>query len=521
MAGTDRLNRSFTIADQVGSDSCIENTPNQCGGYLGSGYDILDDKIDIIDTLGVRAKITYVNNNVNIYVQGAYRGLVADSGWDPLTTFTGWSLRESGQGNNYNFFAGTAINFGSFQIAPNFMFQKPLEGPLPLIEDQFDASTGDFFPGVRPRSLLDDPFWVRGQPGDDRRFELMLGYDPTGSTWAWAWDNIVKEDAEVRGLAELRLPGAANLPRRGRGASRPKVSLFAFSGAPLLRRDLWEVRGRMIFNPSPEHPYRRSTGTAASNNPPVTTGGLVNGGRRRLPIGPTRSASTSAGFLKINDWGPYDFQRDFNLTFPLQLLGDVSRTPSVRPSGSSARSPGSARRSSIRTLDEFSPRFLADPNDPDKLGNEWELQDLCSHHALREFSTSPAAIEQGSVSRAAAAVLASCSRVPPARSTRPNFEIGDQLVIAASSSSHSEERRRPSVRRRSRRPQQPVRRSLGVGVRHQVGHPRRQRARPARSTPGRPFSLPSPTASTSSTPPNSWRRSPAPAPAKSDSCSSS
>jgi hypothetical protein len=27
---------------------------------------------------------------------------------------------------------------------------------------------------------------------------------------------------------------------------------------------------------------------------------------------------------KFNDWGPYDYHRDFNLTYPVQLTGDVS-----------------------------------------------------------------------------------------------------------------------------------------------------------------------------------------------------
>ena len=27
---------------------------------------------------------------------------------------------------------------------------------------------------------------------------------------------------------------------------------------------------------------------------------------------------------KFNDWGPYDYHRDFNLTFPTQLMGDLS-----------------------------------------------------------------------------------------------------------------------------------------------------------------------------------------------------
>ena len=27
----------------------------------------------------------------------------------------------------------------------------------------------------------------------------------------------------------------------------------------------------------------------------------------------------------MNDFGPYDFHREFNLTYPMQLMGDLSR----------------------------------------------------------------------------------------------------------------------------------------------------------------------------------------------------
>ena len=30
--------------------------------------------------------------------------------------------------------------------------------------------------------------------------------------------------------------------------------------------------------------------------------------------------------VKVNDWGPFDYHRDFNLTYPLQLMVDVSTT---------------------------------------------------------------------------------------------------------------------------------------------------------------------------------------------------
>ena len=367
MAGTDRLDRDFTIANQVGSDSCIENTPGECGGYLGSGYDVLDDKIDLIDTLGVKAKAQFVYNNVNTYVQGQYRGLVSDGGWDPLTTFTGWSLRETGQGNNYNILAGTAVNFGSFQIAPNFMYQKPLEGPLPAIPEVYNSGTDEVFVGVRPRNLLEDPFWVRGSR-ETIGFELMLSYDPTGATWLWAWDNLVREDADFAAWVNFVYRVLPTSQDAGVGVTGDGIP-FGFAGAPSAK-NLWEVRGRMIFNPSASSHIvvngyggiRQSTG---SDDRTITAGG----GDLRW----TYHRLNLEGFVKVNDWGPYDFQRDFNLTFPLQVLGDISYS-FTSPQWFVRAFTRIGAAFQYRILDEFSPRFIADPNDSDKLGYEWELR---------------------------------------------------------------------------------------------------------------------------------------------------
>ena len=44
------------------------------------------------------------------------------------------------------------------------------------------------------------------------------------------------------------------------------------------------------------------------------------GAETRIVLGPVKLAS----FAKWDDWGPYDYHRDFNLTFPLQLGADLS-----------------------------------------------------------------------------------------------------------------------------------------------------------------------------------------------------
>ncbi|MDX1315888.1 MAG: glycosidase, partial [Eudoraea sp.] len=88
--------------------------------------------------------------------------------------------------------------------------------------------------------------------------------------------------------------------------------------------------------------------------------------------------------LKINDWGPFDYHRDFNLTFPVQLMLDISTTIG-KPDWFILPSTQVGIRGTWRTLDENSNRYL--PNDAAEFatdptispvgfgfGNEWEIR---------------------------------------------------------------------------------------------------------------------------------------------------
>ena len=147
---------------------------------------VFQDQINDTDTWGGKVKLTFSAGPINWYAQGAAMGLVANGGADYTRTFTGWKLKDSGSGNQYNFLTGFTYLIGDLQIAPNFLWQKPIVGPIPFGVDA---------PG-RPRNILDDPFSVRWNR-ETVAGEILFTYDPTPGTWMYDWDNDMKEDAKL------------------------------------------------------------------------------------------------------------------------------------------------------------------------------------------------------------------------------------------------------------------------------------------------------------------------------------
>ena len=128
-----------------------------------------------------RPRLSIESGNWHWYGAGAYMGLVADTGWEKNHTFTGWTLKDSGSGNQANFLTGVAYNLGPFQFAPNFLWQKPIVGAGPSNS------------GLPARNVLQDPFAVRGNR-ETIAGEMLIAFDPTPGTWMWQWDNAARED---------------------------------------------------------------------------------------------------------------------------------------------------------------------------------------------------------------------------------------------------------------------------------------------------------------------------------------
>jgi hypothetical protein len=314
----------------------------------GSTYQDIDDNGDVVvdevkesDNWGGKAKITYAGGKFNWYAQGAVMGLVANGGADPTLTFTGWKLKDTGSGNQANFLSGFTYNVGKWQIAPNFLWQKPLVDPMP--------NNGDA-PG-RLRNFIDDPFAVRWNR-ETTAGEILFTYDPTPGTYMYNWDNNRAEDAKFAmsaGFVYRHLPTTMDA-HIGFLDTR---EFFAF-GNSVPAEDLWEAHARIVSKLNPDlgivGTFYYGNGQARGDSQRLVTGRF--GGNLDVRY----KNYWIKGEVKVDDWGPFDYHRDFNLTFPLQLMLDLSTNLS-KPEWYIMPSTQIGIRGIWRSLNQFSPRY--------------------------------------------------------------------------------------------------------------------------------------------------------------------
>lgn len=334
-------------------------------------YEVRQDVIESADTWGGKFKISVTKGKWNWYLQGASMGLVADAGPTAVQTFTGWRLQDCGKGNQRNILTGISTRFGDVEISPNFLWQKPIRGPIPADVPQ---------PG-RPRNILDDPFAVR----ENREMvagELVVTYDPTPATWMYHWDSDVREDAAFAFTSGLVLKHYPTTMDAAIGFLSDGQTTFAFPGATP-PRDIWEWYGRCVFK------WRPGLGVIANlfageGEPNGDDDRLINryGADIRFISGSTKLQTS----VKLNDWGPYDYHKDFNLTFPVQLMGDLS-TNLGKPEWFDLPQTRVGIKATWRSLNEHSPRYcptkvvgplgdlICDPDAEGYAnGQEWEIR---------------------------------------------------------------------------------------------------------------------------------------------------
>jgi hypothetical protein len=340
----------------------------------GTSYQDVDDNGNVVvdrvqasDNWGWKAKLTYQKGTFNWYAQGGVMGLVANGGADQTQTFTGWRLKDIGSGNMSNFLTGFAYTMGKIQIAPNFLWQKPLVAPMP----------NDVQAPGRLRNVIDDPFAVRWNR-ETTAGEILFTFDPTPGTWMYEWNNDRAEDAKFAmnlGFVYRHLPTTMDA-HIGFQADR---TFFAFpNSAPA--EDLWEVHSRMVSKISRDWGiignfyYGNGQGQGDSERLIRRFGADIRMIYKKIKV---------SSHVKVNDWGPFDYHRDFNLTFPLQLMLDFSTTLG-KPDWFILPSTTVGIRGMWRSLNEFSPRY--EPNQAPEFGeppvsaagfpngSEWEIR---------------------------------------------------------------------------------------------------------------------------------------------------
>jgi hypothetical protein len=298
-------------------------------------------------------------------------GLVANGGADYTKTFTGWTLKDSGSGNQYNFLSGFTYSVGKLQIAPNFLWQKPIEGPI----------TKDVPAPARPRNILEDPFVVRANR-EQVAGEILFTYDPTPATWMYDWDNDNTEDAPFAvsaGFVYRHLPTSQDAAI---GIQKDGRSTYAFNGAAP-PKDLWEAKAKIASRVNQNFGLIANLygGTAQANGSDART--IKRSG---MDVRVIYKKVKLNYFLKINDWGPFDYHRDFNLTYPMQQMLDLS-TQLGKINFISVPNTKIGIRGTYRTLDQYSPRyspvlsidaagnFVSNPNAIGfDNGKEWEIR---------------------------------------------------------------------------------------------------------------------------------------------------
>jgi len=232
----------------------------------------------------------------------------------------------------------------------------------------------------RLRNIFDDPFAVRANR-ETTAGELLISYDPTPGTWMYEWDNDRAEDAKFAfnlGFVYRHHPTAQDAAI-GFLSDR---TFFAFPNAAPAQ-DLWELNSRIVSKVDSDLGLIANLyfGNAQANGSDER---LIErfGGDIRLIYNRLKLTHS----FKINDWGPFDYHRDFNLTYPVQLMLDLSTTLG-KPDWFILPDTQIGIRGTWRSLDQYSNRYSPNALTPDTFppvqtvsavgfpnGNEWEIR---------------------------------------------------------------------------------------------------------------------------------------------------
>jgi hypothetical protein len=198
----------------------------------------------------------------------------------------------------------------------------------------------------------------------------------------YQWDNDRAEDAKFAmnlGFTYRRLPTTMD---GGIGFQADRTILIFPNSTRA--EDLWEVNSRMVSKISPElgviANFYVGNGQAAGFD---DADRVIN--RFGFDVRTIYRKYKLMYALKINDWGPFDYHRDFNITFPVQTVLDFSFSLG-KPDWFILPNTRIGFRGTWRSLNEFSGQRYAPnatpPNSNEPIispvgfpdGSEWELR---------------------------------------------------------------------------------------------------------------------------------------------------
>ncbi len=323
--------------------------------------DIYEDKIDIMDTQGIKAKISVnLPGGTILDASAHYAGLVADGG-SPLREFD-TTMPYSSLGNKMVFEGGLLVPVGNFWLLPRGFYRKNLVDANPIMEAYTDGT--EIFPGLTPRNRDADPFAVL----DNREAisgEFFLTYDPTPASYFYDWDNDRKEDAKLAfsiggNYTQYETVTDANLFFYQAG------NINASFGKGMPKADVWLAKGRFIVNPNRALKIIANLEVGEQQASGTPEGGLTEYYTLDTKVIVNKMHYISA-YAKKDAWGPLDWYRQFNITFPYQFMLDYSVL--IDNFLNETFSSRIGFRSLLRTLNEDSPG-----NETDGVNNDYEFQ---------------------------------------------------------------------------------------------------------------------------------------------------
>lgn len=297
ISGSEKIDEAFTYTDK---------------------NEIYEDKIDFEDTQSIKAKATIETFKGTMFdISATYAGLVANAG-ESLVEFN-TKMPYSSLGNKMVFESGLIIPVGDYMILPRAMYRENLISANQYIEPEINGSV--FLPGITPRNLESDPFAVLSNRKTIAG-ELYFTFDPTPASNFYAWDVDKREDADIAYTI-----GATYISYKKPTDSEvfyyQAGKVNAPFGVGFEAEDLWLASTKVIMNPNPEFKLIASLGAGKGQST-----GNPNGGSREYFEFDTKLIFNKkhivSGYIKKDSWGPLDWYRQFNITYPYQFMLDYS-----------------------------------------------------------------------------------------------------------------------------------------------------------------------------------------------------